>query len=97
MRQSVRRRKLTEVFNRMLKRVVAEEINRIKEEDAMDDFDLENAYMNAPQEVKDLLDAVGDEQDYNVHKKLQQDLARLGYEYDYDLSGTATYLAPKKG
>lgn len=75
----------------MVKRIIKEETENY---DA--DFDFEEAYNDAPDEVKDLLDEFGDEQDYREHQKLKKKLNLLGYDYDFDLSGTATYLGPLK-
>lgn len=61
----------------------------------IDNYDLEQEYNNAPQNVKDLFDEIGDETDYDVHRNLMWKLDALGYDYDFDLSGSCVYLAPK--
>lgn len=75
----------------IVRRIIKEET-----EDYDHDFDFEQAYNDAPDEVKDLLDEFGDEKDYREHQKLRKKLNLLGYDYDFDLSGTATYLGPLK-
>lgn len=76
--------------------VIKEIIRKIVKESYDHDFDFEAAYNAAPPQVKKLLDEFGDEQDYSKHKELERKLDLLGYDYDFDLSGTATYLAKKK-
>lgn len=60
-----------------------------------EDFDLEKAVGEAPQEVKDLFYAYNEEGDYADLEQLRMNLDALGYEMDYDLGNEIVYLGPK--
>lgn len=82
--------------NKANESVIKEIMQKILKESLDDDNDrFEEEYNNAPPEVQQLIDEVGDEQDYRVHAALQKKLDLLGYDYDYGLDGMCTYFAKR--
>jgi len=60
------------------------------------DEEFEEVYNNAPQEVTELIDAYGDDRDYDKLAILKDELDLLGYNMDYGLDGQITYLNKKQ-
>ena len=61
-----------------------------------EEFDIEVAYEEAPQEVKDLLDEFEDKESYEELAVLRYRLKELNYDMDYYLDGSITMLKPSK-
>lgn len=57
---------------------------------------VENAYKRAPLAVKKVLDDLGDKDDYKSLGIAQKKLKKLGWDMDYYLDGSITYLRPIK-
>ena len=58
------------------------------------DFNFEAAYNNAPKEIKKLLNAYGDKQNYKKAKALKKRFLKRKYDLDYDLDGCIFWIGP---
>lgn len=57
-------------------------------------FDFEQAYNEAPQKIKDLLDEYEGTQDYKKLEAMRKKFLKLGYDLEYGLDGCIFWIGP---